>query len=201
MDPVAISLGAPGELAQPPAIRERSPGRQGDRHQVAVFSTVTSRCRDDASISAGTRNRQPFGSAITTTGLVSPAAGTGATSSAATGATHAAEADASRTNRRLRTGEIGQTRSGVLGSAPRMACQADERTGNLSELPRSKAEIQGWFAGIALARSRIDAPPDGRGDPFRIIRGHPTQQRANSRASVRDNIQPATSTISSCSNS
>ena len=39
----------------------------------------------------------------------------------------------------------------------RMACQADERTGNLSELPRSKAEIQGWFAGIALARSRIDA--------------------------------------------
>ena len=37
----------------------------------------------------------------------------------------------------------------------RMACQADER--NLSELPRSKAEIQGWFAGIALARSRIDA--------------------------------------------
>ena len=29
----------------------------------------------------------------------------------------------------------------------------------------------------------------------------PTQQRANSRASVRDNIQPATSTISSCSNS
>ena len=39
----------------------------------------------------------------------------------------------------------------------RMACQADKRTGNLSELPRSKAEIQGWFAGIALARSRIDA--------------------------------------------
>ena len=39
----------------------------------------------------------------------------------------------------------------------RMACQADERTGNLPELPRSKAEIQGWFAGIALARSRIDA--------------------------------------------
>ena len=37
----------------------------------------------------------------------------------------------------------------------RMACQADERTGNLSEFPRSKAEIQGWFAGIALARSRI----------------------------------------------
>ena len=34
---------------------------------------------------------------------------------------------------------------------------SDERTGNLSELPRSKAEIQGWFAGIALARSRIDA--------------------------------------------
>ncbi len=30
-------------------------------------------------------------------------------------------------------------------------------TGNLSELPRSKAEIQGWFAGVALARSRIDA--------------------------------------------
>jgi hypothetical protein len=29
----------------------------------------------------------------------------------------------------------------------------------------------------------------------------PKQQRANSRASVRDNIQPATSTISSCSNS
>ena len=39
----------------------------------------------------------------------------------------------------------------------RMACQADERTGNMSELPRSKAKIQGWFAGIALARSRIDA--------------------------------------------
>ena len=35
-----------------------------------------------------------------------------------------------------------------------MACQADERTGNLSELPRSKADFQGWFAGIALARSR-----------------------------------------------
>src|SRR5512132_2600610 len=31
--------------------------RQGDRHQVAVFSTVTRRCRDDAPISAGTRNR------------------------------------------------------------------------------------------------------------------------------------------------
>ena len=29
--------------------------------------------------------------------------------------------------------------------------------GNLSELPRSKAEVQGWFAGIALARSQIDA--------------------------------------------
>ena len=32
-----------------------------------------------------------------------------------------------------------------------------EVLGNLSEFPRSKAEIQGWFAGIALARSRIDA--------------------------------------------
>ena len=31
------------------------------------------------------------------------------------------------------------------------------RERELSELPRSKAEIQGWFAGIALARSRIDA--------------------------------------------
>ena len=30
-------------------------------------------------------------------------------------------------------------------------------SGLITELPRSKAEIQGWFAGIALARSRIDA--------------------------------------------
>ena len=38
-----------------------------------------------------------------------------------------------------------------------MACQAGERTGNLSEFSRSKAEIQGRFAGVALAPSRIDA--------------------------------------------
>src|SRR5512132_2317190 len=32
-----------------------------------------------------------------------------------------------------------------------MGCQADERTENLSEFPRRRAEIQGRFAGAALA--------------------------------------------------
>ena len=53
-------------------------------------------------------------------------------------------------------------RSGVLGSARVWPVkQMRER-----ELPRSKAEIQGWFAGIALAPAESTLPPDGRGDPF-----------------------------------
>ena len=43
-------------------------------------------------------------------------------------------------------------RSGVLGSA-RVWPVKQMRDRNLSEFPRSKAQIQGWFAGIALARS------------------------------------------------
>ena len=52
-------------------------------------------------------------------------------------------------------------------TSSRMACQADERTGNLSEFPRSKADFQGWFAGAALAPAELALPPDGRGYPFR----------------------------------
>ena len=51
-------------------------------------------------------------------------------------------------------------------TSSRMACQADERTGNLSEFPRSKADFQGWFAGAALAPAESALPPDGRGYPF-----------------------------------
>ena len=48
----------------------------------------------------------------------------------------------------------------------RAVSQADEITGNLSEIPRSKAEFQGWFAGTALDPAESTLRPDGRGDPF-----------------------------------
>jgi hypothetical protein len=41
---------------------------QGNRHQTAVFSTVPNRRKAAPAIAAGTRSRQPFGSAIPSAG-------------------------------------------------------------------------------------------------------------------------------------
>src|SRR5512139_792205 len=56
---------------------------QGNRHQTAVFSTVTNRRKAAPSIAAGTRSRQPFGSAIST--IEPPASPAGEPGAATTG--------------------------------------------------------------------------------------------------------------------
>ena len=194
VDPVAISLGAPESLRSRPQLENSAPGRQGDRHQVAVFSTVTSRCRDERARSCpepatGSHSAAPI---PRRPGSSRPAAGAAReTIRCSTGATHAAEADASRTGTKpasanLRVRWPNSIRRARIGS--RMACQADERTGNLSELPRSKPRSRVGSLASPSPAAEFDAAPEVGGDPFRTIRGHPTQQRANSRASVRDNM-------------